>query len=195
MARSRRKINPQASPGWQVKLPEEASSSPPAALDAQAVYQIEPSEPVIFISYSHEDRRWVDRILVHLKPLERYGSLTIWEDSRIRPGGKWQSEIEEALDNAIAAVLVVSANFLASGFVMNEEVPVLLRNAEGRGTSVIPLIVGPSLFEYSALSSFQAINSPGNPLSKLNAHRRDEILVNLATSIASCFDEAHIERR
>lgn len=193
MARSsyRRKGRLRAPAGAQVKPPGKLSSSLVAeARTVQSVRQNRPRKPVIFISYSHRDRRLVGRILVHLRPLEHYGSVVIWEDSRIRPGTKWRIEIAEALNNAIAAILVVSADFLASDFVMNQEVPMLLRSAESRGTAVIPLIVGPCLFTQSVLGCFQPINSPEDPLSKLSPHKRDEILVRLAISIASCFLEA-----
>ena len=137
----------------------------------------------IFISYSRRDRRWVDRLLVHLKPLERDMSIDIWEDSRIKPGEKWRTEIGNALNSACVAVLIVSADFLASDFVMKDEVPILLQNAETRGTAIMPLIIAPSLFSQSSLNRFQTVNSPASPLSKLNSHQRDEILVSLATSI------------
>ena len=137
----------------------------------------------IFISYSHRDRRWVDRLLVHLRPLERGRSIDIWEDSRIKPGARWRVEIENALNSAAVAILMVSADFLASDFVMNDEIPVLLRNAETRGTVIMPLIIAPSLFSQSALNCFQAVNSPQEPLSKLSSHKRDEVLVALATAV------------
>jgi hypothetical protein len=70
---------------------------------------------------------------------------------------------------------------------MNDEVPLLLRNAEIRGTTIIPLIVGPSLFTQSSLKGFQAINSPDAPLSKLASYKRDEILVMLAKAVTATF--------
>ena len=139
--------------------------------------------PTIFIGYSHRDRRWVDRLLVHLKPIERDMSVEIWDDSRIKPGAKWRGAIEEVLNRADAAILIISADFLASDFVMNDEVPILLQNAESNGTVIMPLIIAPSLFGQSVLNCFQAINSPENALSKLAPHKRDEILVRLAISI------------
>jgi uncharacterized protein len=141
----------------------------------------------VFISYSHRDRKWIEHLLIHLKPLQRENLLDIWDDSRIRPGTKWRDEIEEALNKAAAAILVISPNFLASDFVINDEVPALLHQAESRGTFIIPLIVAPSLFGQSMLSRFQAINPPEAPLSKLKSYKRDEVLVKVATSIGALF--------
>jgi hypothetical protein len=148
-----------------------------------AARRLRPTGRTIFVSYSHRDRRWVERLRVHLRPLERDMSIDVWEDSRITPGTKWRSEIADALNVAVVGVLLISADFLASDFVMNNEVPALLRGAEIRGTVIMPLIITPSLFEQSSLSCFQSVNSPRSPLSKLNSHKRDEVLVKLATSI------------
>jgi hypothetical protein len=51
-------------------------------------------EGTVFISYCHKDRRWLQRLLVHLKPLERQGVLDIWEDSRIEPGMPCEKKLE-----------------------------------------------------------------------------------------------------
>ena len=68
----------------------------------------------IFISYSHADKEWLDRLRRHLKPLVREGDLDCWDDTHIRPGDDWKQEIENALDTAQVAVLLISADFFAS---------------------------------------------------------------------------------
>jgi len=43
----------------------------------------------VFISYSHRDTDWLERLRVHLKPLERQlPQLEIWDDARIKHGSK-----------------------------------------------------------------------------------------------------------
>lgn len=93
----------------------------------------------VFISYSHYDREYLERLLVHLKPLERAGLIDLWVDTRLRPGDSWKKEIEVALDRSTVAVLLVSADFLASDFISSNELPSLLRKAEQKGTRIIPL--------------------------------------------------------
>jgi hypothetical protein len=138
----------------------------------------------VFISYSHSDRRWLDRLLVHLEPLQRDGVLDVWEDSRIEPGGQWRTEIEKALRSAQIAVLLVSADFLASEFISKNELPELLKGAKGRGTVIMPVIVSPSRFQKTeTLARFQAVNPPEKPLSGMRPHRRDEFFVGLANAI------------
>jgi hypothetical protein len=63
----------------------------------------------VFVSYSHRDQQWLERLQVHLVPLSGVYRIEIWDDSRIAPGSKWRSEIQDALDSTLAAVLLVSA--------------------------------------------------------------------------------------
>lgn len=42
--------------------------------------------PTVFISYSHKDEVWKDRLVTHLAGLERDGRLRVWDDRRIRAG-------------------------------------------------------------------------------------------------------------
>ena len=87
----------------------------------------------MFISYSHADRDWVERLQRMMAPLLRGSGqeLRLWDDSQIEPGAKWREAIELALAQTRVALLLVSDAFLASEFVMNEEVPNLLAAAEG----------------------------------------------------------------
>ena len=87
--------------------------------------------PTVFISYSHQDEAWNKRLLPHLRALETAGfGLQIWHDRRIDGGDKWYPEIQDAMANAAAAILLISSDFLASPFCVFEEVPALLKRQE-----------------------------------------------------------------
>lgn len=138
----------------------------------------------VFISYSHADRRWLDRLLRQLRPLVREGYIQVFSDKNIKTGADWRNEIQTALDAASIAVLLISADFLASDFIIDQELPRLLAGAASRGTIIMPVIVAPSLFEtMSSLSRFQATNPPSRPLSAMRASERDTVLADLAREI------------
>lgn len=162
-----------------------AIKSPETFTLSRAVAEAEKRRSV-FISYSHQDRDFLDRLLVHLKPLERDGLIDLWVDARLRAGDKWKKEIEKALRKARVAVLLVSADFLASDFITDNELPPLLRNAEEQGTRIIPVIVKPCRFVRDKnLRHFQAVNDPKSALILLNAGEQESYFDIVAAEIES----------
>ncbi|MGQ0571353.1 MAG: TIR domain-containing protein [Armatimonadota bacterium] len=138
----------------------------------------------VFISYSHEDRPWLQKLRPYLKDLERGHGLAIWDDSRIQPGSDWPSEIERALREAKVAVLLVSQPFLASDFIIDNELPSLLAAAREEGTVILPLIVSPcTIVAHPEIYRFQAVNSPEETLEDMDEARRKRLFVKLAESI------------
>jgi len=131
----------------------------------------------IFISYSHADKKWLERLKKHLKVLSKYsGDVDYWVDTKLRGGDRWREEITKAINNANVVILLVSTDFLASDFITSDELPPILRKAQEDGTRILPLIVAPCEYGDSELQGFQAVNDP------------DRTLADLGT------DEAAIER-
>ncbi|MGN6257338.1 MAG: TIR domain-containing protein [Solirubrobacterales bacterium] len=138
----------------------------------------------LFISYSHQDRKVLDRLMVHLRPLEREGLVDVWNDTRIEAGAHWKEEVEKALGHARAAILLVSADFLASDFIVDNELPPLLRNAERKGTKIIPVIVKPCRYTRDeALRHLQAINDPAHSLMSLPEVEQEHLLDSIAAAV------------
>ena len=78
----------------------------------------------IFISYAHAAEKstgWVERIRTHLNGLTHASDFEVWDDSRIEPGQEWKKEIEQAISRTRVAVLVLTADFLASEFIRDGE--------------------------------------------------------------------------
>lgn len=144
------------------------------------------SLPSVFVSYSHKDESWKDRLVTHLKVLEGEGVLDVWDDRRIGAGLDWQPEIEQAIQRASVAILLISADFLTSKFILGEEVPRLLERRQKEGLRVVPLIVRPSAWtEVKWLAAIQARPKDGRPLSRVGKDRVDEDLAALAKEVAA----------
>ena len=101
----------------------------------------------VFVSYSHKDEKWLERVQVHLKPLARNGKLELWDDTRLRGGEGWRHEIKVAMDRADVAVLLISADFCASDFIAMDELPPLLNAANERGLVILGVHINYSGFE------------------------------------------------
>lgn len=141
-------------------------------------------KPTVFISYSHADKDYLARLQVHLRPLIKENRIELWDDTRIKAGEKWKEEIGGALDRAAIAVLLISADFLASDFIIDNELPPLLRAAEENGTTILPLIVKPCRFIRDRnLSVFQSINNPAEPLMKLSPNDQEELYARVSERI------------
>lgn len=76
----------------------------------------------------------------HLHVLQRTGIIDQWSDDSIDGGDKWRDEIDKAISKADLAIFLISRNFLNSEFIMEEEVPALLKRCEEDGMIVFPII-------------------------------------------------------
>jgi hypothetical protein len=138
----------------------------------------------IFISYSHKDEKWLDRLSIHLKPIERDFNPNIWSDKKIKSGDNWQAEIRQAIKNCNLAILLISADFLASDFISTDELPPLLKAAKEKGIIIIPIIISPSLIAFhESLSIFQAVNDYSEPMISLNQYEQEKILLKVAEDV------------
>jgi hypothetical protein len=140
---------------------------------------------MIFVSYSQDDVRWLQRLTLVLAPMVGQHRIQIWDNRRIQPGALWKTEIEKALNAADVAVLLVSASFLASPFISKKELPAILERWKAGQLAVVWVAVSPASYETTSLSQIQAANDPRRPLSALSRSAVDAELVRIARLITS----------
>ena len=95
--------------------------------------------PRVFISYSHKDEDWKNRLIPHLRTLEQQGEIALWDDRKINPGEDWYPAIKKELEQAAVAICLISADYLASGFINREEIPELKLRRSRDGMLLLPI--------------------------------------------------------
>ena len=140
---------------------------------------------LVFVSYSHKDKDWKHEISEQLKVLEKHKILKLWCDRDIGPGKKWYDEIDRYLQSAKVAVLIISASFLSSDFVLNEELPKLLDRNEQEGMHLIPVLVSDCAWQAVPwLRDLQIRPKDGKPIAEFRKAQRQHELANIAREIS-----------
>ena len=153
----------------------------------------------VFISYSHCDEAFLKQFRVHLTFWEEQGLLELWSDQEITPSEDWHQTIQEALAETAVAVLLVSPDFLASKYICQQELPVLLRAREEGHIELACLYLRKSIvnddettFEVTLstgdtltikLTKYQGFNSPDAVLAAMDEPGRDVRYANAASEL------------
>ena len=87
------------------------------------------------------------------------------------------------MDKANIAILLISADFIASQFVMRKEVPHLLEKAEKNGAVILPIILSPCLFTDTNIGKYQAVNAPEKTLEDCTYAEQERTLTKLMQEI------------
>jgi len=124
--------------------------------------------------------------------------------SRYKIGEDWHQHIQAHLNRAKAVVLLISPAFLASDYIANSELPVILKNAADKeGVKILPIIILPCLYEETrfkypdskkgpeefTLASIQAANPPSETLVEMDEGERNRVLLKVARRLAELLRE------
>lgn len=148
-----------------------------------------PVRDKVFISYSRDDKRYLQELQDQLALFVRKGQLTVWDDTKIRAGKHWYDEIMQAIASAKVAVFLVSANLLASDFIATEEIPPLIKAEKDKEVTIVPVVLSACLFGESDLSGFHAPHPPSEPLNLLSYGKRQQVWLKIVKEIKKALQE------
>ena len=118
-------------------------------------------------------------------PLITKGLVDFWDDTKIKPGTRWKAEIENALASAKAAILLVTADFLASDFIKEKELPPLLNKARDNGVTIYWIKIKECLVELTEIPDYQAAHDVNKPLAGLSTAAREAVLSDIARNFVN----------
>jgi hypothetical protein len=148
----------------------------------------------IFLSYCDKDRKFADRIVVHLKPFENSG-VRIYSHNTLKAGLIVEEKARSALRTSVVVILLVSADYMASEL-MKQEFPDLLDQAELRGAQMLWVLAGRCrLNNMKRLTGYQQVRAQeaalDKPLDKMQKQSQDEVYVVLLDSVEEKLRESN----
>jgi hypothetical protein len=142
--------------------------------------------PKVFISYSHKDKKWKDLLSGHLEVLAHQETIFVWDDSKIKTGQDWYPEIEKNMNNADAAIFLISRHSLTSDFILGKEIPILLERRKKEGMIFFPVLVRPCIWNrIEWLAQIQIWPRNGVAISKVKPIQRDELCVEIVNELVA----------
>jgi hypothetical protein len=147
----------------------------------------------IFLSYANEDESLRASLEKHLSSLERSGRATIWHRGKMLPGDDPTRAIEAQLSTADVVLLLVTADFLASETLHEEQLRPALARRERDGARVVPILAKPCAWTTSALANLEPLPKNRTPII-LWSHP-DEAWADVANGITKVIESFPFQRR
>ena len=135
----------------------------------------------LFISYSHKDNTLREELETHLKILNRQGLIQTWSDRCILPGDEWATDIDVNLNRADIILFLISADFIASKYCYEIEMPQAMARHENSEAMVIPIILRPCDWRNTPFNKLSWLPQNGEPVTTWGD--RDAAWLNVETGI------------
>jgi hypothetical protein len=118
----------------------------------------------IFLSYAKSDRAYLDAARRHLRPLERQGLISLWDDTHLLPGEDWDAAIRRELAAADMILFLVSADLLATDYIWDTEMQQAMARAARGEVAVVPVIIRSCVWEDAPFARYTALPGKGKPI-------------------------------
>ncbi|RXH54214.1 dynamin family protein [Granulicella sibirica] len=96
------------------------------------------TKPLVFLSYSRKDIAEKNELATQLKVCG--DSFELWVDDHLHHGEEWQPEILDHIDRSSMAILLITADFLNSKFILDVELPAIFKRRDAHQLTVLPII-------------------------------------------------------
>lgn len=118
-----------------------------------------------FISYSHQDKKYLDILHKHLAQLKRDGLLSTWTDQEIDVGNSLNSSIDSALQSSALFIALISPDYISSNYCYEKEFQAALKLHDDKKIIIIPIIVEPCEWLSTPFKKFMAAPKDGKAVS------------------------------
>jgi serine/threonine protein kinase len=143
----------------------------------------------VFICHATEDDGWEKQFHDTLKQWIDDG-VEVFSDALLEPGTDWRSKIEEALQSATVALLLVSKHFVNSSFIKEKELPSILQRHKDEGLNIHWVPIAEAYCP--SLEGLQAACDPQQPLIHLSAPEQTKVIHQICRKVVT--DAGQISR-
>ena len=137
----------------------------------------------VFICYAREDEALLLILKKHLRPLQRQGLITLWNDRNISAGTDWAQEIAKQLNSAQIILLLISPDFIDSDYCYSVEMQRAMTRHEQKQAQVIPIILRPVYWHNAPFGKLHALPTDAKPVTSANWKTWDEAFFDVAEGI------------
>ncbi|MDU3117332.1 MAG: toll/interleukin-1 receptor domain-containing protein [Clostridioides difficile] len=118
----------------------------------------------VFLSYSHVDESFKEKLEKQLSPLIRNKKIESWNDRNIDAGSRLDDEIKKNLEEADIIILLVSDDFIASNYCYETEMTNAMDREQRGECKIMPIIVRPCLWEETPLKDYLLMPKDGKAI-------------------------------
>ncbi|MBQ7795462.1 MAG: toll/interleukin-1 receptor domain-containing protein [Lachnospiraceae bacterium] len=119
----------------------------------------------VFMSYSHVDEGFKEKLEVHLSPLKRNKKICSWNDSELLVGTMIDDEINKHLEHDDIIILLVSADFINSDYCYGIEMEKAIERCKKGECKIVPVILRPCLWKETPLKKLLCLPRDGKAIS------------------------------
>ncbi len=143
----------------------------------------------LFVSYSSDDGNYLQDLMPSLHRCERAFGVKPLLDLNIPRGVDWDNWIADAISSADIILCLVSRGYLASEYILNNELPLMQRRYD-EGVPLIPIFVRHCrLDKNSILLTTEGMNAPDKPISDMSLNERDSFFASVEHDISRIAQE------
>ena len=95
----------------------------------------------VFIVYARHNGRYCQELRRQLVSLQDDGLISLFYDGEIVPGSQWNEELQKHLREAELVILLISDYFLASEYIREKEIPIVLERHDKGEAFILPVLL------------------------------------------------------
>jgi hypothetical protein len=119
-----------------------------------------------FISYSHKDEHYLERLKVHLAQMKREGLIDEWTDEEIHAGSSLHNTISETLQSSELFLALLSPDYISSDYCYNKEFETAQKMQEVGTLTIVPIVIEPCDWKKTPFSKLKVLPKDGKAVSE-----------------------------